>query len=274
MTDLQKEDLNILIWLDKVCKQHDLSYILDAGTLLGALRHKGFIPWDDDADIAMLRSDYEKFEQTMIKLLPDKENGYRYQSRLLDKYYAHEFAKVRSDKLDIKEVVSKTQKGYSGAWVDIFPFDNVPDDLLLREKQFKKLIKLNRAITLLLLMQPTDKDKGLKKLIKSVIIFINEKTYKINPIVSILLKLRKKEIQRYNNEKTKDVANLAFTFNTTIQICKSSVTSRESFIDLAEYQFEGQLFQGPKDYDAYLTNLYGKYMDLPPESERKVHRLI
>lgn len=162
MNQLQQEDLNILNWVTKECDQHGINYILDSGTFLGAVRHKGFIPWDDDVDIAMLREEYSKFEDVMVNKLIDK-SGYRYQSRMIDKYYVNEFAKVRSDKIDVREVVSKTQKGFNGAWIDVFPFDNVPDDKNLRLKQFNKVDKLNRMINLQLLVQLTKRIKELEK---------------------------------------------------------------------------------------------------------------
>ena len=88
MNELQKEDLNILLWLTDYCDTHGIRYHLDSGTLLGAVRHKGYIPWDDDIDIAMTRDVYDRFEKEILLVL-DSNHQYRFQSRLKDKYYIH-----------------------------------------------------------------------------------------------------------------------------------------------------------------------------------------
>lgn len=273
MNKLQQEDFNILVWLKEFCDSNDLPYILDAGTFLGAIRHKGFIPWDDDVDIAMLRSDYDVFEKKMLETL-NADHKYRYQSRLLDAYYVNEFSKVRSDAIDIKEVVSKTQRGYSGAWVDIFPFDNVADDIELRKEQCNKIVKINRLLKLMLLVQQTENEQGLRKIVKKMIQFINEKTYRINIFIPILMRMRYKEMTKYNHLKTKDVGNLSFTFSESYEDFATTITSRKNFTEVADYQFETDTFKGPKDYDGYLTNLYNDYMTLPKEADREVHRLL
>ena len=120
--EIKQTELSILDYIDSVCKQHNVRYYLAYGTLLGAIRHKGFIPWDDDIDIYMLRSDYDRFIQL---LSAEKENHYSLLSIYNDSDYFYEFAKVVDNRTSINANNLKAMRN-EGVWVDIFPLDNVP----------------------------------------------------------------------------------------------------------------------------------------------------
>ena len=118
---LKEEQLKILDYIVKICEENSLEYFLIGGTLLGAVRHRGYIPWDDDLDLAMPRKDYEKF----IKIFLNQDNGkYILDTNNHSKYYWLPFLKVRNKNTIYQENLQKNYKGNLGIWVDIFPLDN------------------------------------------------------------------------------------------------------------------------------------------------------
>lgn len=272
MNDLQKKEYEILVHFDEYCKENNLKYSLYAGTLLGAVRHNGFIPWDDDIDVSMTREVFNIFEDKYINY--SKENpGFRYQSRKIHRFQAYDFSKIRSNSLNIRERLPKTQVENFGPWIDIFPLDNIPDDETLRINQFNKVEKYNNIIKKLLLVQVEPNDQGLRKVIKATVQFLNEKLHKINPILPIIFKLREKEIQKYNDIETSHVADLTFMYHRNYDRYKNTQVLRSNVEDLVEMKFEDALFSVPREFDRILSDYYGDYMILPPEEDRKVHKL-
>ena len=130
---LHEVGLEILLEIDRVCKKYDIPYFLCGGTLLGSIRHKGFIPWDDDIDIGMLRNDYEKFEECYIK---EHSKKYYLHSIKTDEDYWLSFIKIQKNNTTINEKFIEKLDTHKGIFVDIFPFDKVPD------KGFTKRLKL------------------------------------------------------------------------------------------------------------------------------------
>ncbi|MDE8276224.1 LicD family protein [Erysipelothrix rhusiopathiae] len=272
MNELQREDYNILVWVKAFCDRENINYFLYAGTLLGAIRHQGFIPWNDDVDIAMEREDFDRFDALMAQELKNN-TPYRYQSRQNDKYLAIEFSKVRSDILKIKETVSKTQKGYEGAWVDIFPMDRVPDDETLRRKQFEQVNKYTRLLRIFLLVQETENDKGAKLILKKTMQFLNEKLYKINIFIPILMKKRYKAMTQYRDVETSCIGDLGYLYFENYDQYNTSIIERKHIKEPIETLFEDEMFKIPSDADAVLTRAFGDYMTLPAEEDRKIHRI-
>lgn len=272
MNELQREDLKILKVLDKFCKDNDISYVLHAGTLLGAIRHKGYIPWDDDVDISMDRENFDKFEKLMSKssLL---EEGFSFQSNVYSKDYAFPFSKVRSNTMNIKENVVSTQKGFIGPWVDIFVLDNVPDDKVLRDKQFKKVFLYHNLISFFLLTRVTKNDKGIRKSIKALIEFVNKHLYKYYFFLNFLYKRRLHHMTKYNDQQTKYVAELGYMFHPSHKTFETMLIKRASIEDFEYTLFEDLLAPIPKNSGEVLTRNYGDYMTLPPEDEREVHQI-
>ena len=122
---LQKEEIDILNEIVRICDKNNIPYFLAAGTLLGAVRHSGFIPWDDDIDLFMLRDDYNKFIKCAINEIND---NYFLQCHDTDKYYYSSFIKVRKNNTLMIEEENENRKIHRGIWVDIFPLDYVKDD--------------------------------------------------------------------------------------------------------------------------------------------------
>ena len=120
---VQKEELDILVFFDAFCRQHNLRYSLAYGSLLGAVRHKGFIPWDDDIDVIMPREDYE----LLIRLFDDKTNRFFLQSHYSEAHYYYPFAKIRKNGTVFREKFLEDKQINHGFYIDVFPADKVRD---------------------------------------------------------------------------------------------------------------------------------------------------
>ena len=130
LRDLQSILLKMLNDITKICDENGIQYFLDGGTMLGAVRHHGFIPWDDDVDIAMRREDYEKFLNVCKTKL--NQELYFLQNEQTEKNYIHAFTKIRLNGTHIIEEFSKNVDIHNGIFIDVFPYDNVPDGSIRR----------------------------------------------------------------------------------------------------------------------------------------------
>lgn len=272
MNELQKEDYEILKYFKKFVKKNKIDYFLYAGTLLGSVRHKGFIPWDDDIDVGMLRKDFDKFERKFIDSNYEADDLI-YMSRKLYPFNIQPFSKIRSKKMKVKERMPATQKGNYGPWIDLFPFDNIPDDPKKRIEQYKKITFYNTILKKIMLFQVVPENKGIKRSIKTVIQKVNEKLYPLYFFIPYLYKKRDKYMTMYNNEDTSSVADLSFLYYEDYEDYCRHIFKKEYVTDLIEGQFETEKFKIPRNYNEILTIMYDDYMVLPPESERKTHNI-
>lgn len=269
---LQSEDYKILKYFDSFCELNKIKYFLYEGTLLGAIRHNGFIPWDDDIDVALKREEYEKFEKMFLTSSYSKD-GYIYHSRKTFKYLASPYSRIRSNSLNISEDVPNTQKGYNGPWIDILPLDNIPDCEELRIKQFKKVTFYNKIIKFFLLTQVKNSDRGIKRFLRSIIQFINERIYKFYFFLPYVFKQRDKYIQLYNDVETIHSSNLSYMFYKDYEKYVTQIVSNASLDKLKKVKFEDGFFPVPSEYDEILKYQYGDYLIIPDESKRKVHNI-
>lgn len=244
--------LKILKEVHRICEENNIKYFLSDGTLIGAVRHNGFIPWDDDLDIGMLREEYEKF----CKIAPEKI-GEEFVLQVIetDSGYAQFFGKVMlKDTLWVEDRAKDTNRKYSGIYIDIFPFDKVSKNDFLRRLKFKLFQYLNIAYSF----------KLGYKLVKSKISFILSKIMPkimiLKLVKSIIFSCRKSPndkcyVSKYggNLEKNKNVYN--------------------SYNDLVLHKFEDSSFYILKEYDRILSNLYGDYM-IPPSNPSYKHEIV
>ena len=272
MNELQQKDFEILKYFKKIAEENDINYFLYAGTLLGSVRHQGFIPWDDDIDIGMLRKDFEKFEEFFINSDYEKA-GYFYMSRKLYPFNAQPFSKIRSKNMNIRERMPATQKGNFGPWIDIFPFDNIPNDSKKRREQYNKVTFYNNIIKKIMLFQVVPENKGLKRRFKVVLQKINEKIYPLYFFMPYIYKKRNKYMTMYNDVETSHVADLSFLYYKDYEDYSRHIFKKEYLEDFTDGQFETEFFKIPKKYDEILTIMYDEYMILPPDSERKTHNI-
>lgn len=247
---VQFKELEILKEVKRICQMHNIPYFLYGGTLLGAVRHKGFIPWDDDIDIAMLRPDYERFLEIASK---DISSEYYVESSKLNPDYVYSFCKVKANNTIYMEECTSKINIHQGIWIDIFPIDFVKtDDISKIKKQLNKTKIWQTAM---------DFSSGIIQLnsVKSKILF------------TLLCKMKKHNLVKTKEKimqgTPKDSAKCLFDYN-GIYSFEKFIFPIDYFSSQSEYEFEGEIFTGPKNYDLLLSQFYGDYMTLPPIEKR------
>ena len=259
MNKLQERQYELLVELDRICKKNKIEYFLDGGTLLGAVRHKGFIPWDDDLDVGMLRKDYEKFKKIITKDLDEK---YFFQDMDNDKNYGFPFGKLRINNTKYTERIASKTKAKDGIYIDIFPFDYIDNDEAKSKKDFLKVVILRMLLLLkknYIIDADTFKKKIEKVILKIMSAFVSSK---------YLIKKINKITNKFNNQETKYVANFASPY------FNKNRFKIEWIKDKKELQFEKGKYMCLKNYDDYLTYVYNDYMTLPPVEKRRSHDII
>jgi len=256
--ELKAIEFDVLKYIDEICQQNNLRYFLAGGTLLGAVRHKGFIPWDDDIDISMPRNDYYKF----VKILKNKSNEipymiYDYQNR---KEYLWLFSKLVDSRTTTTE--KKIFKSV-GVGVDIFVIDGLGESESKAKRSAKVIYYIRSLFSLT--RQPAF---FFRSTVVSIIIFplwclcrlLGEKFF---------LNMIDKYIKRYSYETSSWVGCVVGGWYKEREVLSSSV-----FLKSIDVLFEGKQFKAPIGYDEYLSSLYGDYMKLPPIDEQRPRHQI
>ena len=254
--ELKTIQLEILDVVAKFCDERGINYWLNAGTLLGAVRHKGYIPWDDDIDLGMLRHDYDRFMKEFNGTYP------RYEFHCLenDPNFYMQFGKVYDNHTVLYEPDESGIK--IAVYVDIFVFDNAPDDeaecrRMLRRQHICERLNLARVLPI-----HTRPNGGLLRRILAYTIrtIVHMIPYSVLPDNYFAVKAVQNAKRLIADNATKRVGN--FTGQQRVTISKDIL---RSFID---GEFEGRKYKIPAGYDEYLRIFYGDYMQLPPEKER------
>lgn len=246
--------LDIAKEIKRVCEEHEIRYFLYRGTFLGAVRHQGFIPWDDDMDFAMLREDYEKFCRIAPEALGEQ---YAFQNWHCSQNFAQPFAKVRKRGTLYIEAKSGLLEE-NGLYVDIYPLDFAPEGENDRAALSRKLLHLFRIKLMQGGYKPwMEEDRTL---------WIKRIGYIPYQAASLVLG-RKKLIETY--EETVLAVPKSGTLYEQSALPVTYYFDRAHYAETAMYPFEDTYFPGPKDYDGVLTALYNDYMTLPPEDKRE-----
>lgn len=254
LRELQFCQLEILKQIDRVCKSNGIEYFLYGGTLLGAVRHKGFIPWDDDLDIAMMRDDFERFIDVAPYQLPD----YLFVQNYKTDDYPFVMTKVRNSKTTFIEPHLIDKKINHGVFVDIMIMDNVPDDLKERMKFERKLKRIYYLIHFGRIKKNKSKYAIHKRIASAFLEFISRRA----PLNTLINKYNELIIS-YNDITTECVGH------TTKAVPSKRSYKIDDILPLSTLKFEDDYFPVPRNYDAILCKDYGDYMSLP--SEEKQH---
>ena len=249
LDEVKKIELDLLIEFDKICKENDLKYSLNAGTLIGAVRHKGFIPWDDDIDVMMPRDDYEKF----VRL----KNANDYDVMLPNINYLYPFAKmIRKNTLLIEE--GRNEK--IGVFIDIFPIDKYKTE---NEKEIikrtKKVINLIQLITC-----KTKTKKIFRRICRNVIRTLLRFFYSKKRILKMI-----NNFNDYLIDMSKD-GNFSCSLSWSENPPKN-MYGVDIFDSIIKLEFEKYDFSVISKYDLLLKSVYGNYMELPPVEARVPH---
>ena len=246
--EIKQRVFDILCYLDDVCRRNKIIYYMDCGTLLGAVRHKGFIPWDDDIDILVDRADYQRF----IDIVNADQKKYKALSMHNNKNYHYLFAKVvDTDTELIEEPISIEGMG---AFVDIFPIEHLPSSKIKR-RIFQGIIHLYRmALTVLRRNDQGFRPCGAKQ--KIVYLLFKHRGWR-----NVQLSLDKM-LDKRKDQRTKYMVSVVCSGNPYRDV------EKKIFGKPAKLMFEGREFNAPCKYKEYLTILYGDYMQLPPEDKR------
>ena len=254
LQEIKEVELNILKMFHAFCVGNNIRYFISHGTLLGAIRYKGFIPWDDDLDVLVPREDYDR----LISLFRDNED-YQLFAYEKNKDYLYPYAKL----CDMR--TCKVEGGYHnrvqlGLDIDVFPLDNWDDDLEKAKQEVKRQQQNMFRLGLTKLCKP-DSLHPVKRFVKGLAMALCKlrgSTYYMEKIVQGAHKPEQKG-SRYMGGKAWNVYG------------ERDILPAEVFAEAIELEFEGEKFFAPVGYDAFLTSLYGDYLPEPPIEKRKTH---
>lgn len=253
--ELKAISLEILDKVHEFCQENNITYFLSYGTLIGAIRHKGYIPWDDDIDIIMPRPDYDRF----LKLFNGKYDHLEVLAPELNLQFYMPYANVCDKRTILDEGIDSHHGIEMGIKIDIFPIDGVPDDDASFIELTKKINKLRWILGKKKQnIRDTFKYRGFVSAFKQLIcaIFLIPISYS-----SVQKKIRSLAISN-NYDHCKTVDAIVFNLNGDTRVPKRILE------DSVLVDFEGKKFRAMKEYDFFLRTIYGDYMQLPPEEKR------
>jgi len=251
MNDLQKTEFNLLKTFIEICEKNEIKYFLACGSVLGAVKYQGFIPWDDDVDVCLFRKDYENFLNVAKKELPD---WCFLQNYITDPTFPHSYTKLRDSRTTfIEKGVSKLKMNH-GVFLDVFPLDGYPEN----ESEISQFEKKKKSISRLIFCSLEDKSS-----------------------VKIILRNKVLRILGFKKRNAKTVEKLENLFkkyptDTSEIICnhgnwqgKLEYAPKWQYGDGTFAEFEGLKVRIPENFDAYLTQKYGEWRKDPKESMQK-----
>ena len=253
LRQVQLIQLEMLEEVDRICRLCGIHYNIIAGTLLGAVRHKGYIPWDDDADVALLRAEYEKFRTACEKELD--HSRFYFQDHRNTQGYRWGYGKLRRKGTLFLRANQEHMPYEQGIFIDIFPLDAVSDSRMIRTCQNFHCYCMRK-----MMWAPVGRIVSKGWLLKG--------WYRMLECIpaDVLYGYYDRYVTRQSRKKTEWVRILMFPTPN-----KEYGYLREWYENSAGIVFENRTFQGIRDYDAYLTFKFGNYHQLPPKEMRKVH---
>lgn len=257
---VQMVELNILLEIDRICKEYSIEYFLTSGSVLGAVRHGGFIPWDDDIDIGMSRKNYNRF----IEIAPQAlRQPYVLQTYNTDRHSPILYAKIRNTDTVFLEYADRKSKMLQGIFVDVFVYDKVPQDINVAKNRQIKIQRINRLNRMKMVTELSAPPNNSVQKVKAI----------IRKAISVILKLIPHRF--LTNAYEKEILKENYT-ESRLYSCwlgpKLYVFEENILFPPTFMEFEGYMFPVPAKADEYLRQAYGDYMKLPPIEERCGHK--
>lgn len=256
LDNVKKYLLETMVYFHEFCEEYNLQYFLVGGTLLGAVRHQGFIPWDDDIDIVMPRPDYDRLKQLQSQI----SAPYEFLDSSKDPNYIYPFIKITNSELIVQENFYKPFT--SGVWIDVFPLDYTFSKKLLQKQHFFAVDIFRKALIIKHGAFKLNKHSNLTNILLK----------KIHPIAALIpsgffdfLFYQLEAIPYKHLGQNHNLANLYGTWK------ELEVAPKSLFNEKKLYKFESYQFWGVKDAHFWLSKVYGDYMELPPEHKRTTH---
>ncbi|SEK88867.1 LicD family protein [Ruminococcus albus] len=240
--------LDLLSELNRICQKHNLVYYADSGTLIGAIRHKGYIPWDDDIDIVMKREDYDR----LIEIAKDEFKEPYFLQNVYSDHFVRGYTRLRNSKTTAITIRDARMDFNKGIFIDIFPLDHVPDDESERKKWINKIRKTYAVIHYGIQSNPNDFDSITKK-IKSRVFHLFFKVFGYHRYFKYYESICKK----YNSKPTKYISYVAYSRGKDKHIWESKCFETCKFVP-----FEFTNICIPIGYDSRLRTEYGDYMEI------------
>ncbi|MDR1591295.1 MAG: LicD family protein [Prevotellaceae bacterium] len=251
LSEIQRIELECLVEFDRICRLHSIKYSADGGTLLGAVRHEGFIPWDDDIDVMMPRNEYERFFE-VCKTELDKSRFFLSEHRT-DKEYRVGFPRLKRLNTMYVRIGREDNKQVEGVTIDIFPLDNMPNNMILRYVYillsfvFRKILWSGKGKRV---------KKGLIKLVYCGLNFIPAKVA-FGGFAMLRKMCNSADVECISHYPIPNPKRMKFG------------VKKQYFCNLVDLQFENIKVRSVAEYDEHLRLIFGNYLELPPEEKRK-----
>ncbi|MBQ7416121.1 MAG: LicD family protein [Oscillospiraceae bacterium] len=263
LNDTQRYILHVLREVTRVLDELQIPYFMQGGTMLGAIRHGGFIPWDDDVDLGIPRADYDRLLKEVSARLPENLELRTYDDETDHHYY---FARIVDTRYQIRRMGSLEER-LENIWVDLFPLDGMPNGFISRQWHKFRLLMTRLKFHLSCFEKVNIKRPG-RPLVERIIIRIAMLT-RVGKWFNTRKQLDKMDrlLKKYPPENSEYLVN--FTGQTSYKF--NEMFKKEVYGDGVEYAFEDMTLVGPEQYDAYLKSLYGDYMTPPRVEDRNAH---
>ena len=253
LDQIHEVELEIMDEFVRICQKHNLQYFLTGGTMLGAIRHKGFIPWDDDIDVGMTRKDYELFIKYAKEELDTK---YFLDCHETNKEYYLPFAKIKKNNTIFDEEDSHHLNNHKGIFIDIIPFENA-----------KNSDSINQKIQAIIVRNITETMFYKKKIRK-----LNKTRHPILTLAfSIIPNYELMKLQKYISMINKDDNSEYMVALAGTYAYQKETMPRNVFLPTKKTKFENKEYLGMNKPEEYLTKIFGNYMELPPKEKRRNH---
>lgn len=259
LKETQRLELGILDYLDKACSKYNIEYFLAYGSLIGAIRHKGFIPWDDDIDIMMFRSEFYKLVDALKK---EKHPYYKLISYETNSKFTAPLPKIIDARTELVQNYDYREKVSLGVYIDIFILDGAGNSWDEVKKNYERGVKLYRKWRIAdFRIFPPNRNKlyGILRWIKHM----------PNNIFGISYHLKK--IKKFGEERPVATSSYVATFSSGSEDIKRNVWRKDDFLPSVKVDFEDLHLNAPQNFNSLLTCEYGDYMKLPPRDNRMPH---